>query len=800
MRRVMRIVFPFFLCSLVFAVPSLWASWVEDGVAICTASWGQGSPKTVSDGGGGAIITWYGNANIYAQRVDASGTPLWTTNGVAICTATGDQTSPQITSDGVGGAIITWLDLRGSDCDIYAQRVDASGSVVWTTNGVAICTATGSQIGARITFDGEGGAIVTWKDFRSGYWDIYAQRVDAAGSPDWTANGVEICGEAGTQESPEISADGIGGAVIAWQDYRNADCDIYAQRVNAAGTTWWDDNGNAVCTEAGDQVYPRISSDGAGGALVTWYDYRSGNYDIYAQRLDSDGYILWTLDGVAVCTATGRQDSPHIDSDGAGGAILAWRDNRQGNYDIYAQRLNASGTSLWTGNGVVICAATGDQGGHRFISDGAGGAVVTWADWRAGAGADVYAQQVDASGTPLWTVDGVPVCTAMVDQMALDMTTDGGGGAIVTWQDSRRGTNHIYAQLVDRQGRTGFLAPEIFSVRDVPGDQGGKVYVSWYAARPDIFMESEMSHYSIWRAISPGAASLALNSGVALIESLADFEISSHKPLVRTEQVGGLTYFWELMETVDAFYMEAYGKPVATLFDSTASCDEYHYFQVVAHTTDPKVFWKSEPDSGYSVDNIAPDLPLYLAGKQSFSPEGLDLSWVPNTETDLAHYAVYRGLSANFVPGPGNLIDAPSDTLCFDGDWRWGAGFFYKVSAIDIHGNESGFAMLSPDNITGEEMPKAPEVSFLSQNYPNPFNPTTRITFGLSAPGHVSLRIYDVAGRLVRMLAEGTRPAANYVEVWDGKDASGCAAGSGIYFCRLDAGSFTQTRKMILLR
>jgi flagellar hook assembly protein FlgD len=76
----------------------------------------------------------------------------------------------------------------------------------------------------------------------------------------------------------------------------------------------------------------------------------------------------------------------------------------------------------------------------------------------------------------------------------------------------------------------------------------------------------------------------------------------------------------------------------------------------------------------------------------------------------------------------------------------------------------------------------------------------TRIAFGLSAPGHVSLRIYDVAGRLVRMLAEGNRPAANYAEVWDGKDATGRTVASGIYFCRLDAGSFSQTRKMILLR
>jgi len=86
------------------------------------------------------------------------------------------------------------------------------------------------------------------------------------------------------------------------------------------------------------------------------------------------------------------------------------------------------------------------------------------------------------------------------------------------------------------------------------------------------------------------------------------------------------------------------------------------------------------------------------------------------------------------------------------------------------------------------------------QNYPNPFNPSTEIVFGLSAPANVSLRIYDGAGRLVRGLAAGIRPAGAYREIWDGRDASGRAVSSGIYFYRLDAGAFSQTRKMVLLR
>ena len=117
-----------------------------------------------------------------------------------------------------------------------------------------------------------------------------------------------------------------------------------------------------------------------------------------------------------------------------------------------------------------------------------------------------------------------------------------------------------------------------------------------------------------------------------------------------------------------------------------------------------------------------------------------------------------------------------------------------------MNGNESEFALFSTDNITGDETPTAPAASFLAQNFPNPFNPSTRIAFGLAAPADVSLRIYDAAGRLVRVLAEDARPAGNYSELWDGRDSGGRAVASGIYFYRLQAGAFAETRKMALLR
>ena len=93
----------------------------------------------------------------------------------------------------------------------------------------------------------------------------------------------------------------------------------------------------------------------------------------------------------------------------------------------------------------------------------------------------------------------------------------------------------------------------------------------------------------------------------------------------------------------------------------------------------------------------------------------------------------------------------------------------------------------------------APQVT-LGQNYPNPFNPTTTIRYTLSAQSDVQLAVYGVDGKLVRVLANGTKPAGSFAVNWDGRDESGRAVASGVYFYRLKAGSFTQTRKMVLMK
>src|SRR3990170_8173467 len=124
-------------------------------------------------------------------------------------------------------------------------------------------------------------------------------------------------------------------------------------------TTQWQTNGVAVCdtnSNSGFYMLPQIASDGEGGAFVCWKDARSGlDYYIYMQHILSDGSMQFPHNGIPICDATNTQQFPRMISDGKGGAFAAWEDGRDGtNLYVYAQRISATGEKLWGVQGIKV--------------------------------------------------------------------------------------------------------------------------------------------------------------------------------------------------------------------------------------------------------------------------------------------------------------------------------------------------------------------------------------------------------------------------------------------------------------
>jgi len=444
-------------------VTAAWSSHVRENTPVCTVSGQQSALQIISDGAGGAIIAWEDARNvhfdIFAQRVDAHGNVLWEKDGVSICSAPENQNRPRIVSDGSGGAIITWQDIRGgiSNSDIYAQRIGADGNVQWTKDGIPVCAVANAQNSPVIATDGAGGAIIIWQDFRTNYADLCAQRVNKNGELLWAKDGVLVCGTSGAQGAPVVVDDGVGGVIVVWQDFRRTYADIYAQRVDGSGKTAWERSGVALCNAPGHESFPVVAGNGAEGAIVAWVDTRNGNNDVFAQQVDGNGTVQWLTNGIPVCAVSGNQNYPVIVSDGAGGAILAWWDMRSGDFNIYAQRIDLTGNALWVKDGLAVCVEANIQNCVSISSDGAGGAIISWNDNRVSA-FDVYAQRIDPKGLTKWGNNGVPVSTASDTQCFPVLVKDGAGGAIIVWQDSRDSDKSywdVYTQKINGQGSPG---------------------------------------------------------------------------------------------------------------------------------------------------------------------------------------------------------------------------------------------------------------------------------------------------------------------------------------------------------
>src|SRR5262249_54451350 len=198
-----------------------------------------------------------------------------------------------------------------------------------------------------------------------------------------------------------------------------------------AFATWPTDPSVSVplCTAATYQSRPAITTDGAGGAIVTWQDGRLGG--VYAQHVTATGAVdpFWPLDGRALTSIVPYGFVPKAISDGSGGAIVTWYDERGVDFSnhVYAQHVLVSGAidPSWPQDGLALCTQPSDS--PTIVGDGSGGAIVTWSDGRNSLNADIYAQHILPSGAvdPAWPIDGQALCTNPKHQFFPLLVSDG---------------------------------------------------------------------------------------------------------------------------------------------------------------------------------------------------------------------------------------------------------------------------------------------------------------------------------------------------------------------------------------
>ncbi|MEZ4647663.1 MAG: FlgD immunoglobulin-like domain containing protein [Candidatus Eisenbacteria bacterium] len=390
-------------------------------------------------------------------------------------------------------------------------------------------------------------------------------------------------------------------------------------------------------------------------------------------------------------------------------------------------------------------------------------------------------------------------------------------------------------------------AASIDAVEDIPDDQGGWVRLHVSRSGYDFADESTLpvTGYQVYRRVDdlqlrerldeagalgtlaefgePGGLEAAGESGE--LENLGRLQESANAwerfpgiasfPPERVLTLGGRTYVrgpqdvgsvgdanrgagelppgdWEVVAWVAARQTDDYTVEAHTVADSTADGVHWSVFLTTAHTTTPSIWFACEPDSGYSIDDIAPGVPEGFHALPGMG--GTALSWQSSADEDFAYFRVYRGEDSDFPLDPSHLVYETADLNWFDGS---GAPLHhYKLTALDLAGNESEPAVPEETAALGEVEPIGGD----SFAFPNPFASATEITFAAPEEDHVSLVVYDSSGRIVRRLLDERMSAGRHQVQWTGTDDSGRRLATGVYFYRLEVGTATRSARIHILR
>ena len=300
----------------------------------------------------------------------------------------------------------------------------------------------------------------------------------------------------------------------------------------------------------------------------------------------------------------------------------------------------------------------------------------------------------------------------------------------------------------------------ILSIEDIPNDQGGRVYVSFNAS---FFDDGETTgqSYSIFRY------------------DYFDNDSSG----------------WVALSSVDAIGDPSYTFEATTVMDSTSEGDGMTEFKVVASMNEG--IFHSPPDSGYSIDNIAPGVPT---GMQAMAMENsISLSWDMSEAEDFQYFQIER---SSITAGIDTVVRVELIENTFeDLNLVRNVEYSYRLAAYDYAGNRSEFTEpVSAILLSVDPFNLIPEVFALHQNYPNPFNPSTQIDYSVPHSGMVTVAVYDITGRLVQMLVNDYMEAGYHTAVWDGMDSAGNTVSAGLYIYSLKSSNTTLTRKMVMMK
>ncbi len=782
----------------------------------------------VSDGAGGVVFTFGYNDELRMQRMDATGNMLWNSNGNLLSDFDTYAFNCSICRNSDETFYFIWKDQRDGE-GIYCQRVDETGSKLWDED-VEIVHNTDFYI--RQSISTSDNALIVSRIEENNPIQVILQKVSPEGIIQWDQMGVVVSGDQNSYRN-DIIADNGGGCWLTWM---SSDNKIYLQHINTDGTNVLEEYGILVCPSSYYQFYSQINQNSLNGIFVNWYANRDGHVGIYSQVFNNSGTMQLAAEGLEIYTGIDNEIQKLELIATPNGINFLWRDQRFVDHtEIFLQSLDENGFLLHSVNGISLTPENSSfqHGYESHYHSETDLLAIVW-EWEYGFLSQVSAQAVDASGTSVWSQEGVALAPSHDQQFDVKISSD--NNFIYTGWTANSGAwqadNYVVAQKLDENGNL-LWGEEGITITNLAEDDSlnaitGRCYFWLNTDFPPFRLYAKLldengntapgwSDDGLWLSILPGCnyirdlnaraikiplgylifwqdrhnsnadikGQLITEEGLIMWEDgglpivvnesfLTDFEVNFDDELFNT------FFVWEDYRSGNhgEIYVQKIDINGNMLWSETGICISEGLCPDIARIGDYILLvWEDETEN--YTNNIKAQL-INQSGEILWQEGGI-------TICDSFHDQLEPKVEA---------IDTENFVL----SWRDNRAGIYgeneilctSIYAQKIHIEPTYTPNEILNTITGK----------LNQNHPNPFNPTTTISFSVAqTSSFVNVEIYNIKGQKIRTLVNNKLDKGNHSIVWDGKNESGKIVSSGIFFYRLSVnGNSISVKKCLLLK
>lgn len=619
--------------------------------------------------------------------------------------------------------------------------------------------------------------------------------IPAQVTQDWQAT---YNGPGNSSDYPySMTLDSIGNVYVTGYSFGiGTNADYATIKYNSAGIQQWVSRYNGTGNDVDEAS--SIVVDVSGNVYVTGRSYGIGAFDDYATiKYNSAGVQQWVARYNGPGNASDFASSVIVDI--AGNVYVTGYSFDIGGVSGYATiKYNPDGVQEWVSryNGPA------NIGGYpsRIISDDSGNVFVTGYSYGIGTSQDYTTIKYNSSGSELWVAryNG----PGNSGDLATSITMDSTGNLFVTGYSTGIGTHFDYAtikynttgaeQWVARYNGTGNSVDVSASIAS---DKSGNIYVSGATTGIGTSFDYGTIKYNSagaeqWVARYNGPGNTGDNATSIVTDNSGNIYVTGLSGGIGT----GYDYATIKYNTAGILqWIERFnGTGNSNDAASSISSDGLRNVYITGQGN----------GANYCTVKYSQDIPLPVeisSFTSVVSIRDVELNWTTTSEVNNFKFEIQRIVSRsgsivneqwpviNSVEGNGTT-SSPNNYIYIDKGLNSGK-YIYRLKQIDFNGNYEYFSL------NNEVVIGVPDKNELSQNYPNPFNPVTHLGFGISDPGFVSLKVYDVLGNEIKTLVNEIKPAGYYDVEFNGSGLP-----SGIYYYKLEAGTFNQVKKMMIIK